>query len=155
MNETRILEIEPAELEKRLENFETKYGVDRDLFLAFLDSPLYSQVTKGLSKARQRKLRRYLKGGDEIFSRICPFLANDVLIARSTNKDPYEQFILDRLGAEDVRAYQTGKWTQSVLDVVSVAQKKYVIPSRARSPSEKDGAIKFQPTSEYKARYNR
>ena len=155
MDTAKILELSKEEFELRMGKIEEEYGIDRARVVRLLQSPLFSQLAGRLSKNKRRKFRRYLKSSESVLNEVIPFLANDIMILRSEQKDPYEQEILDKLSDCEIQAYREGGWTNRVLDVVAEAQKKYLVPRRPNSRAEINPRARFAPHGEYRGRDNR
>ncbi len=154
MDEARKLEVSENELEKRLYQIRKDYGIDAGLLFSLLNSSEGARImNQNLSKHAKRKLQRKLQGSKAVFRKIEEIIVNHRSALQKV-PDEYQQSIYSRLTKEQRQVYDSGKWTYEVLEIVSTAQRAY-FPSRAPSPAEVQPRVKFDPSGNYRTKWNR
>ncbi|HLD37202.1 MAG TPA: hypothetical protein VJA86_01280 [Candidatus Nanoarchaeia archaeon] len=64
----------------------------------------------------------------------------------------YHQDIKRELGnGAKYLLYLSGAWDDDILRAVAIAQKKHVLPEKARTMSQQQPNVSFQPVSEYRS----
>ncbi|HLC53766.1 MAG TPA: hypothetical protein VJK03_04430 [Candidatus Nanoarchaeia archaeon] len=154
MYETRKLEISSDELERRLYLIRREYGINATLLFNLLNnSQCRESMMQNLSKHAKRKLQRRLQGSSAVLTKVEKIIANHRNELEKISNE-YQDFICSRLTCEQMRAYNSGKWTPEILDIVSIAQKTYY-HNRVPSPSEAQPKVRFEPSGQYRTKWNR
>jgi len=154
MDETRKFEISNDELESRLYGICKEHGIDATLLFNLLNnSQCRNSMMQNLSKHAKRKLQRRLQGSEAVFIKVEVIIANHRDILKIV-PDEYKGFIYSRLTSEQRQAYDLGKWTPEILDIVSTAQRTHY-SNRVPSPSEAQPKVRFEPSGQYRTKWNR
>ena len=150
-----VLRMDNSNLETRINQIKEQFGIDPTLLLRLVRNQDFSQMTQELSKHAKRKLRRNLQGSEQTFEKIAQAIKIHSYALIGDMKDKYHETIMSQLSDNQRIAYSRGNWTYEILMVVSEAQRRYMIPSRAQSPAEVSHKARFAPHGEYQYKFKR
>jgi len=143
--------LKPELVEAKLQYIYLRWGVDKES----LDSMIESEPLFGLGKMAKKKFRGYLRSLEQAFSSLAERHSIKDHFKNNPFLEQYNRYIQSKLMNEaKFLNYLTGSWDDEILKVVSIAQKKYMIPKRAKPLSQQKPNVTFQPRSEYKDYYN-
>lgn len=138
-------------LEAKLNYITLRWGVDKDS----LDKIIESDPLLDMSKCARRKFKRYLESLEQAFVSLSKRYPIQDRHKTDSFLVEYHAEIRRQLGNEtQFLQYLAGEWNDKILRIVSIAQKKYMIPQRIKTMSQQQPAVTFQPYSEYRKYIN-